>query len=71
MAFDFVDLTGEALQLLQQALHEQTERARQLVTCILNHLGNTLGDVGDALRNDEPETRPTDREFGGSVAIAR
>jgi len=45
----------EFLEMLRQALNQMTERNRQLVAGILKQLRNTLGDVVDTLRDDQPK----------------
>jgi hypothetical protein len=54
---DLAGLTVELLQLFHQPLHQQPKRPRQLIARILDQLRHSLGDMRDALRDDQPEFR--------------
>lgn len=48
-------LTIQFLEVIEQALHQQPERARQFIGSVFDQPRNTHGDVADALRDDDSE----------------
>ena len=55
LEFHLADLQVEHLELIHQALHQEAKRTGQLVGGILDQLGHALGDVSNALGDDDAE----------------
>lgn len=55
LCFELQDLAIKFFQVFDQALNQQPERSRQLVTGILYQLGRPPGNVRNSLRNDKPK----------------
>ena len=55
LVFERVDQLVQLLEVLGQARDESAERSGQLVARVFKQLGDLLGDVADALRDDQAE----------------
>ena len=55
LVFELLDLTIQLLEVIKQSLDEQSERTRQFVGTVFDQLGDTRGDMADALRHDEAQ----------------
>ena len=55
LAFKFVDLLIQRLEVLQQPIDQQPESPGQFIAGIFDQLRHLFVDVADSLRNDEPE----------------
>jgi hypothetical protein len=55
LLFELIDLLVEILDVIQQPLHEPSERSRQLVRAVLDQLRHATGDVRNAFGDDQAE----------------